>query len=83
MAKTKDGGQAFPQPFTGHCGSEDHSDPCGCYLDFGMTLRDYFAAKAIAVCALEKDLDYELIAGRAYELADAMIRHRANHPVTM
>ncbi len=43
----EDGGPAFPGSFAGHCGNEDHQNPCGCYLDSGMTLRDYFAGQAM------------------------------------
>lgn len=47
MSKRDDGGAAFPQD-TGH------GTPCG---GEGMTLRDYFAAKAMA--ALIDGYDYE------------------------
>lgn len=47
----------------------------------GMTLRDYFAAKALqGICASENHLDrigsFEGAARTAYELADAMIAER-------
>ena len=48
----------------------------------GMTLRDYFAAKAmlgilsISHLAKENPMDRNLIAGTAYELADAMMKAR-------
>jgi hypothetical protein len=77
MANTKHGGQAFPQPFTGHCGSEDHPDPCGCYLDFGMTLRDYFAAAALPIVRAATPAE---VAKKAYDVADAMIMERIGRP---
>ena len=81
MNITKTGGPAFPYPFydeKGHCidGIE------------GMTLRDYFAAKALP--AIYKDTtesaridgwpdkwrDY--VAEEAYDMADAMLKARSN-----
>ena len=73
----KDGGQAFP-----------HGDPTN-GGDIGMTLRDYFAAKALAgwwsssdsMCALPKDKtlpEFQTEAcARFYEWADAMLAERA------
>ena len=60
------GEQAFPQkePLTGHC--------CG------MSLRDYFAAKAMQgmiVNAPDWDaMTYEIIAKCAYAMADVMLK---------
>ena len=82
MSDAQDGGPAFPGPFTGHCGDDDHLSPCSCYLDPGMSLRDYFALGALngllsAVSALRhKGPDPagpHSLAGAAYELADAML----------
>lgn len=44
----------------------------------GMTLRDYFAAQAVAglASAADGDLDSAAIARRAYEIADALLRER-------
>lgn len=39
----------------------------------GMTLRDYFAAKAIAVCPLSLPTDK---ANWSYQMADAMLKAR-------
>ncbi len=61
MSKRETGGSAFPV---------DGNDP-------GMTLRDYFAAKAMAgvIDSCEfKNSHY--IAGWAYEIADAMLAAR-------
>ena len=45
----------------------------------GMTLRDYFAAKAMQSYLLDKDLDsftFEQWAQASYEMADAMLKAR-------
>ena len=47
----------------------------------GMTLRDYFAAKAMQAqignpLKLGDDEGHRLIAERAYRMADAMLKHR-------
>ena len=45
----------------------------------GMTLRDYFAAKAMQSYLLDKDRDsftFEQWAEAAYEMADAMLKAR-------
>lgn len=60
----KTGGPAFP----GLHPSED----CR-FNDPGMTLRDYFAAKAMAVCPLHQ---IESKADWAYRMADAMLKAR-------
>lgn len=52
--------------------------------DTGMTLRDYFAAKAIGVIELptdyvgtkESDESYKRWAQKAYRMADAMLKAR-------
>ena len=47
----------------------------------GLTVRDYFAAKAVeGVCALmlkEIRYNHDLLAADAYALADAMMKERA------
>lgn len=64
----QDGGPAFP------VGSGDMRDPTG------MTLRDYFAAKAMqAYIACRPDCDSDLVAGWAYANADAMLEEREAH----
>ena len=50
----------------------------------GMTLRDYFAAKAmqgaIAGCATKGEvIMYSDLSGLAYEVADAMLKARNEH----
>jgi hypothetical protein len=64
------GGRAFPVP-----NSNGRTQECG------MTLRDYFAAKALAGCwahcGPDIDPDYEdWTARRCYQMADAMLRAR-------
>lgn len=59
------GGPAFPRPG-----------------DFqpqtGMTLRDYFAAKALANAYTQHDSDRDKVAEWAYAVADAMLKARGN-----
>lgn len=84
-SKRADGGQAFPGPFTGHCGRDSHADPCSCYVDPGMSLRDYFAAKALTgiqvgcveMAKMGKKADHDQQATAAYLLADAMLKARS------
>ena len=45
--------------------------------EHGMTLRDYFAAKAMQALLPKVDLDkHKLIADTAYDYADAMMKAR-------
>jgi hypothetical protein len=77
---TNDGGSAFPHPEVarlqdGRCVVAD-ADP-------GMTLRDWFAGKALAAiphigCGC--DLRVEEVALAAYQLADAMLKAREVKP---
>ena len=46
----------------------------GAYVDGGMTLRDYFAAKAMQ--ALVEKSYFDTTARLAYEMADAMLKAR-------
>jgi hypothetical protein len=46
----------------------------------GMTLRDYFAAKALQAMATRSDMDgvaYDKLAAYAYDYADAMLAERS------
>jgi hypothetical protein len=66
MSEIKDGGPAFPVPMEDrHC---------------GMTLRDYFAAKAmqglVAGSGPEAEYQEAVVASSAYTMADAMIAAR-------
>jgi len=76
--ETKDGGPAFPA----------HGSMGEVTCD-GMTLRDYFAAKAMAAeIAAGKDMDgmrgydgwRDEFAREAYRYADAMLSARGNQP---
>ena len=65
------GGAAFPHHIehpNGHWPVITHA---------GMTLRDYFAAKAMqGICASGPDISNPVIAAEAYALADAMLKAR-------
>ena len=68
------GGPAFP---CDHLVDED-----GVSLAPGMTLRDYFAAKAMQPLVLlhhEMELGFAITAADAYRMADAMIKARNNN----
>lgn len=75
MSKNKSGGQEFPVS-----GSE-HNYPIE-----GMTLRDYFASKALGLCFAQYLNHAEVegfqdgwragVAADAYQMADAMLRVR-------
>ena len=65
MTENETGGPAFPPSNPGYA--------------HGMTLRDYFAAKAISsvfVGTLPDKLYCEIAAKRAYHLADEMLKAR-------
>ena len=62
MSTINNGGPAFPQ----------ENDATG---SMGMTLRDYFAAKAMPL-VLPICSTYESAASEAYKTADAMLRAR-------
>lgn len=78
-SKINEGGPAFPMPYT-----TEKSGPAG------MTLRDYFAAKAMQALTQSEQFLREAsewrkidgedvedaIAGSAYDLADAMLKAR-------
>ncbi|EPJ8276021.1 TPA: hypothetical protein N2N62_000726 [Citrobacter freundii] len=60
------GGPAFPVPDSEYQ-----------IQDTGMTLRDYFAAKAMQAVLVNGYFDkFESVASDAYKLADAMLRSR-------
>jgi hypothetical protein len=66
MSNTNTGGQAFPRP--GDFNPQQ-----------GMTLRDYFAAKAMAsVIARGDDTNRPGMAEWSYAMADAMLAARSN-----
>jgi hypothetical protein len=68
MSNTKTGGPAYPSPRWEGWGSPQE----------GMTLRDYFAAKAMQgdFNAGVSDNEFNAVAKRAYEMANAMLKAR-------
>ena len=69
MSDEKTGGVAFPI----------HTPPeggCGPYTEYGMTLRDYFAAKAMQGFIIRDNCSYHEIMKGAYEFADGMLAER-------
>lgn len=82
--QANNGGNAFPQPDTYHANGQIE------YGSTGMTLRDYFAAKALPPLIMKLNYegllrkqcpeDYEMYAAVAYELADAMLKAREVKP---
>lgn len=73
MNKINYGGSAFPRPSgsTGPCDSPQYN-----YAQQGMSLRDYFAAKAMQQYCSIAGLSDEQIATFAYTTADAMLSAR-------
>ena len=77
---TNNGGPAFPGV---RIEAGDNYNPPKKIYRGGMTLRDYFAAQAvsqiIATCTNDTTLGMskaDYLAGRAYEIADAMLKAR-------
>jgi hypothetical protein len=65
--------RAFPSVEPNHDGTPATYDP-------GMTLRDYFAAKAMhALLVVDGTIRFEQRAKEAYDMADAMMKARAIH----
>lgn len=71
MSIKDDGGSAFPLT--------DHFDEGNNYkcAEGGMSLRDYFAAKAVIGLIENSAGDHEWLAKQAYAAADAMLKERA------
>lgn len=77
----KDGGPAFPSIETDDAYNDDREMYGRTYSFGGMTLRDYFAAKAMnALLAVqlknERSAESETIAQASYRMADAMLKVR-------
>lgn len=71
MSNIEDGGPAFP-------GQVDHG-AAGIQSFVGMTLRDYFAAKAMqGLLASEVEASMKEFAKKAYAMSDAMLKARGN-----
>lgn len=67
--KSNDGGSAFPFPYPGADGAP---------VDFGMSLRDYFAAKAMqAYITRIAGPRPDNVAADSYICADAMLKARS------
>jgi len=87
MSERDDGGPAFPMPMAV---MSDTSPHIACEPEYGMTLRDYFAAKSMQgtlsntesldAChrvAKERNADpFTLVAISAYQMADTMLKAR-------
>jgi hypothetical protein len=81
-----DGGPAFPLPGIDH--SQESQSGYKGMVDFtqGLSIRDYFAAQALAGCEVTVRDDMGLsyfepahdIAKRCYQIADAMLERREN-----
>ena len=66
--RTNDGGPAFPVMTAGS-------------RYYGLSLRDYFAAKAMQVAVVSRETgDCEVLACYAYLMADAMLKAREVKP---
>jgi len=74
MSEQDDGGPAFPQVES----SRTTGNPCDQH--FGMSLRDYFAAKAMAAMLSLEDVHLNYgeseLATWSYQQADAMLEER-------
>jgi hypothetical protein len=70
MSEVKTGGPAFP--------TSDWDENDRAYKMHGMTLRDYFAAKAMQADITDgrHEDQFAWCAGRAYKMADAMLEAR-------
>jgi len=69
MSEINTGGPAFPGPYANENGSIE-----ALFKQQGMTLRDYFAAKAMQGLMPTNYIDSN--AKVAYQMADAMLRAR-------
>lgn len=79
MSEIKDGGAAFP--LTGTQWNPDRDAYEVSPVSDGMSLRDYFAAKAMAGIVANPDTwgesTHDGLSVRAYAIADAMLRARS------
>lgn len=72
MSERDNGGQAFPVPGLSNLPNEQFVYPEG-----GMSLRDYFAAKAMqSLTKPQNSNSWDWIASEAYTAADAMLQAR-------
>jgi hypothetical protein len=76
----KDGGSAFPNQVMADM--QRHGGPIAYIWTGGMSLRDYFAAKAMSgainayMHSVVDDFGYREIAMQSYKIADAMLKER-------
>lgn len=81
MSKIEDGGPAFPVADWDHQTFQPKTIEETRRLLSGMSLRDYFAAKAMPEFYRRVETGgFERVAKLSYELADAMIRARTQEP---
>lgn len=74
MSTRNDGGEAFPRSKGSNEYAIDHGAP-------GMSLRDYFAAAAISPMLIQAYGQVPaVLAQKAYQIADAMLRARQSEP---
>lgn len=83
--RINDGGPAFPVietvPRDVGVPGGDCTTIADTYSSGGMTLRDYFAAKAMQVAVVSRETgDCEVLACYAYLMADAMLKAREVKP---
>ena len=72
----KDGGPAFPVSAKAWDGGPEYQKTSA--GSSGMTLRDYFAAKAMQAMTHRGEANVVLVSTQAYALADAMLKARAS-----
>ncbi len=78
MTRAKDGGPAFPSSYATPSGPVAYDD------NYGMTLRDYFAAAALQgyiAAGVPSDSTYDDVAEKAFKAADSMLKERDNGAV--
>jgi len=79
MSEINNGGPAFPMTRVTVLAEDGTPNEAASITHEGMTLRDYFAAKAMqGICAHPDSwgLGDEGICKRSYEMADAMLKAR-------
>ena len=75
--ENKDGGQAFPRGAHPQWNEFSSKQNPGYTPQSGMTLRDWFAGQALASSRIAESMDFGIVAGRAYQCADAMLAARS------
>lgn len=63
-------------PCAGYSRKDDYGQTINTLPNPGMTLRDYFAAKAMAASLGARNLDKDSLAEQSYKMADAMLKAR-------